>query len=68
MNWCRGTRAYKEKITTSGEIGQTVNSFARYARRRGDQAGGGSGEEGRGGGGQWRGISGGLKKWSRTPP
>lgn len=67
MNWCRGTRAYKEKITTSGEIGQTVNSFARYARRRGDQAGGGSGEEGRGGG-QWRGISGGLKKWSRTPP
>ena len=65
MNWCRGTRAYKEKITTSGEIGQTVNSFARYARRRGDQAGGGSGEEG---GGQWRGISGGLKKWSRTPP
>lgn len=66
MNWCRGTRAYKEKITTSGEIGQTVNSFARYARRRGDQAGGGSGEEGRGG--QWRGISGGLKKWSRTPP
>lgn len=51
MNWCRETRAYKEKITTSSEIGQTVNSFARYARRRGDQAGGGSGEEeGRGGG------------------
>lgn len=45
MNWCRGTRAYKEKITTSGEIGQTVNSFARYARR-----------EGRSG---WRGIEGG---------
>lgn len=49
MNCCRETRAYKEKITTSSEIGQTVNSFARYARRRGDQAGGGSGEEGGGG-------------------
>ena len=46
MNWCRETRAYKEKITTSSEIGQAVNSFARYARRRGDQAGGGSREGG----------------------
>ena len=46
MNWCRETRAYEEKITTSSEIGQTVNSFARYARRRGDQAGGGSREGG----------------------
>ena len=45
MNWCREARAYKEKITTSSEIGQTVNSFARYARR-----------EGRSG---WRGIEGG---------
>lgn len=51
MNWCRETRAYKEKITTSSEIGQTVNSFARYARRRGDQAGGGSRGGGFSGGG-----------------
>lgn len=53
MNWCRETRAYKEKITTSSEIGQTVNSFARYARRRGDQDGGKSGEGGSEDGGQW---------------
>ena len=53
MNWCRETRAYKEKITTSSEIGQTVNSFARYARRRGDQAGGGSKEGGSVEGDQW---------------
>lgn len=53
MNWYRETRAYKEKITTSSEIGQTVNSFARYARGRGDRAGGGSGEEGSEEGGQW---------------
>lgn len=62
MSWCRETLAFKEKITTSSEIGQAVNSFARYARRRGDQAGGGSEE-----GGSVEGISGGLKKWSRTP-
>lgn len=55
MNWCREARAYKEKITTSSEIGQTVNSFARYARREGrsgwrgiEGGGGGSGE-----GDQW---------------
>lgn len=65
MNWCREARAYKEKITTSSEIGQTVNSFARYARREGRS--GWRGIEG-GGGVQGRGISGGLQKWSRTPP
>ena len=63
MNRCREARAYKEKITTSSETDK------RSTHLLGMPGGGEIRLEGdRGRGVQWRGISGGLQKWSRTPP